>query len=144
MKEINFSYSLGIIDILTMELLNYDKEKNISKLQLTEANYPKYWEKASSLRSEVIDKLTNHDDDLADLVIKSESLDSISTVDVVNTLRRVTNKQVCNDNISFERLSFNVHKDCHSSFAWKFLQKCWGTVFDGCNYIIPAFAERTE
>lgn len=78
-----------------MELLNYDREKSITKTQLTEENYPVYWDKAASMRSDLIDKLSNHDDELANIVINSESLDNIATVDVVNALKQVTKKHVC-------------------------------------------------
>lgn len=78
-----------------MELLNYDKEKSITKAQLTEEKHPEYWEKASSMRSELIDTLTSHNDDLANIVINSESLDNIATVDVVNAIQQVTKNHVC-------------------------------------------------
>lgn len=77
-----------------MELLKYDKAKSINKIDLTEEKYPEYWDKAASMRSSLIDKLTSYDDELANTVINSESLDNISTVDIVKALKQVTEKHV--------------------------------------------------
>lgn len=126
-----------------MELLSYNKENSVIKTQLTEQQHSKYWEKASCLRSEIIDKLTSYDDELANLVIKSESLEKIATVDVVNALRRVTQKQVRIQNFYFEIMYFNVHKDCHSSITRKFLQKCRSSVFNGRCHIILTITKRS-
>lgn len=78
-----------------MEMLNYDKEKSINTTHLTEEKHPEFWEKAASLRSDLIDKLTSHDDELANIVINSESLDNIATVDIVKALKHVTENHVC-------------------------------------------------
>lgn len=75
-------------------MLNYDKEKSINTTQLTDEKHPEYWEKSVSLRSDLIDKLTSHDDELANIVINSESLDNIATVDIVKALKNVTEKHV--------------------------------------------------
>lgn len=77
-----------------MELLNYDTGKSVTKTSLSQETHPEYWEKATSMRVELIDKLTGYDDELADLVIKSDSLENISTVDVVKSLQTVTKKHV--------------------------------------------------
>lgn len=78
-----------------MELLNYDQQKSVTKTQLTEGENPTFWKTALLFRSKLIDNLTSHDDDLADLVIKSDSLDNIATADVVRSLQKVTEKEVC-------------------------------------------------
>lgn len=89
-----------------MELLNFDKEKSIKRTVLSQEKHPEYWEKAYSMRIKLIDTLTGHDDELADLVIKTESLENINTVDVVTALQNVTRKHV-SINIFLE-LSINV------------------------------------
>lgn len=78
-----------------MEMLNYDKEKSINTTQLTEEKHPGYWQEAASMRCNLIDKLTSYDDELANIVINSESLDNIATIDIVNALKQVTKKHVC-------------------------------------------------
>lgn len=87
---------LGIIDILSMEMLNYGTatEKQVKKTPLTEDHYPKYWTEAKNARVTLIDKLTNYCDDLANIVISSESLENIATVDIVKALSLVTLNQV--------------------------------------------------
>ncbi|XP_028137204.1 ribosome-releasing factor 2, mitochondrial [Diabrotica virgifera virgifera] len=85
----------GIIDILTMELITYGTEdiKLLEKVQLTEKNFPKHFEEAKLARSKLVDKLCNYDDNLADQVLVSESLDNIPTTDIVKSLRTVTKSQ---------------------------------------------------
>lgn len=89
-----------------MELLNFDKEKSIKKTSLSQNKHPEYWEKAYSMRAQLIDKLTSHDDELADIVIKTESLENISTVDVVTALQNATRKHVRINIIPNELLIF--------------------------------------
>ncbi|KAJ8925928.1 hypothetical protein NQ315_009780 [Exocentrus adspersus] len=85
----------GIIDVLSMELLNYgnDNDKRVEKTFLTEDKYPEYWTQANIARMTLIDKLTNHCDELANTVISLESLENVSSVDVVKALSRVTHSQ---------------------------------------------------
>nr|XP_023028395.1 ribosome-releasing factor 2, mitochondrial [Leptinotarsa decemlineata] len=86
----------GIIDVLTMELLNYGsaKDKRVNKIPLTEKQHCKYWNDASLARSQLIEKLTDFDDELANQVISCESLDCISTPDLIKSLKSVTRNQV--------------------------------------------------
>lgn len=79
-----------------MELLNYGtvNDKQVKKTSLTEDQYPKYWTEAKKARVTLIDKLTDYCDDLADLVISSESLENIATDNIVKALTAVTNNQV--------------------------------------------------
>ncbi|CAH1117493.1 unnamed protein product [Phaedon cochleariae] len=83
---------IGIIDVLTLELLKYGtvKEKLVTKIPLNEQNHPKYWNDAKLIRSQIIDKLTDYDDELANTVIESESLEEITTKDIVRSIRTVT------------------------------------------------------
>ncbi|XP_018570990.1 ribosome-releasing factor 2, mitochondrial [Anoplophora glabripennis] len=85
----------GIIDVLSMELLNYGavNEKQVTKTPLTEDQCPKYWSEAKNARMILIDKLTDHCDELADTVISSESLENIATVDIVKALNAITYNQ---------------------------------------------------
>ncbi|KAG5861264.1 hypothetical protein JTB14_013504 [Gonioctena quinquepunctata] len=87
---------VGIVDVLTLELLSYGSpiDKLVNKIPLTEEKYPEFWNDAKQARSRVIDKLTDHDDELANLVISAESLDSIATTDIVKSLGSVIRSQV--------------------------------------------------
>ncbi|XP_057659734.1 ribosome-releasing factor 2, mitochondrial [Diorhabda carinulata] len=84
---------IGIIDVLTMELITYGKlnDKFVKKTQLTEENI--YFEDAKLARSKLVDKLCNYDDKLADQVISIDSLDNVSTADIIKSLRTVTKNQ---------------------------------------------------
>ncbi|KAJ8945751.1 hypothetical protein NQ318_012073 [Aromia moschata] len=86
---------VGIIDILSMEMLNFGKakDKQVQRTRLTEDKFPKHWTEAALARSELIDKLTEHNDELANTVITSESLENIATDDIVRALNAVTHSQ---------------------------------------------------
>lgn len=85
---------IGIVDVLSLELLQYGLEKSVKQIELNEKNHPKIWESAKQNRIELIDKLTSFNDELADIVISSDTLDGIKTVDVIKALREVTNSHV--------------------------------------------------
>lgn len=79
-----------------MELLKYgmSTENKISSELLSETNHAGYWNDAKYQRAKLIDQLTDYNDTFADLVISSDSLDSISSVDIIKALREATLKQV--------------------------------------------------
>lgn len=79
-----------------MEMLSYGaaNEKQVKRIPLTEDQYSKYWIEAKNARMALIDKLTDYCDDLADIVISSESLENVATVDIVKALSSVTRNQV--------------------------------------------------
>lgn len=84
---------------MTLELLNYgtSRDRLVNKTPLTEEKYPKYWNGAKNARAKLVDKLTEFDDELANNVIKLNSLDDIPTTDIIKALRNVTKKQVLNE-----------------------------------------------
>lgn len=86
----------GVIDLLSLEMLQYgvDEKKSVKQVQLTEKDNSKLWKEAKQGRLELIDKLTSYNDDLAEKVIASGSLDDIKSVDVIKALREVTLAQV--------------------------------------------------
>ncbi|RZC34417.1 ribosome-releasing factor 2, mitochondrial, partial [Asbolus verrucosus] len=86
---------IGMIDILTMEKIIYDKskEKQISHVELSEKSDPKSWNEAKLARTRVVDTLSVFDDTLANLIISSESFDAITTRDIMTAVRQVTLKQ---------------------------------------------------
>lgn len=61
---------------------------------LCETKDPQIWNDAKEARGFVIDKLTDFNDTLANIVINSDSLDNISTADIQKALRQVTLEQV--------------------------------------------------
>lgn len=98
-----FSIFAGIIDLLTLEKYQYSTDaKNVfTKSPLTEKSDGALWEGAKLERSKLIDALSGLDDYLANVVISSESLDDIKTVDVAKALRNVTLEQVNNYSVIF-------------------------------------------
>lgn len=89
-------FLLGVVDVLSLELIQYggSKDKNVSKVELTEKTHPKLFEEASQARVRVIERLSDCNDELANKVISSESFDGISTIDIVKALQKVTQERV--------------------------------------------------
>lgn len=80
--------------MLTLEKLIW--HNNIfHKESLTENTDAKLWNAAKELRSHQIDQLSELDDNLANTIIASDSLDNIQTSDVVAAVRKATIEQVC-------------------------------------------------
>lgn len=83
----------GIVDVITMEKLTFDKKHqgmNLMKTKITESNDGRLWDVASEQRRLLTDKLSGLDDKLADIVIEQESLDNVQPQTLVDSLRRVT------------------------------------------------------
>ncbi|XP_060536405.1 ribosome-releasing factor 2, mitochondrial isoform X2 [Cylas formicarius] len=81
---------LGIIDLVSMQLLKYSrKERNVTKILLSESEFPKYWCDAMKGRSLLLEKLGDFDDEFANLIISSNSYDTISSVDVIKVLNKI-------------------------------------------------------
>ena len=81
----------GIIDIINLEKVIFDKKtqgRNISKIKLNEDD--DILNKAIDKRRYLTDKLSGLDDELANVVIEQDSLDKVSSQDIVDSLRRVT------------------------------------------------------
>lgn len=82
----------GIVDVITMEKLTFDKKHqgmNLIKTQVTESD-GKLWDIASEKRRVLTDKLSGLDDKLADIIIEQESLENVQSQVLVDSLRRVT------------------------------------------------------
>ncbi|XP_020287583.1 ribosome-releasing factor 2, mitochondrial isoform X2 [Pseudomyrmex gracilis] len=83
----------GIVDLITMEKLMFDKKcqgMNLIKTKLTEKDDGKLWNIASEKRLILTDKLSSLDDQLADVIIEQESLENVQPQMLVDSLRRVT------------------------------------------------------
>lgn len=83
----------GIVDVITMEKLTFDKKHqgmNLIKAKMTESDDERLWDVASEKRRLLTDKLSSLDDKLADVVIEQESLDNVQPQMLVDSLRRVT------------------------------------------------------
>lgn len=87
---------VGIVDVLSLELMTYGsgKEKTVTKVELNEDQFPKLFGQAQEARLKLIERLTDYNDDLANKVISSESFDSISSMDIVKALQKVTRDRV--------------------------------------------------
>ncbi|CAG9761363.1 unnamed protein product [Ceutorhynchus assimilis] len=79
----------GIVDVLSLELIQYHN-KDITKVQLSEKEYPMLFDEAQKARLKVIEQLTDYNDELANTVINSESFDNISSLDIIKALQKVT------------------------------------------------------
>lgn len=79
---------------MSIEKLLWDSTMNVTRTNLTEKGDGKAWEMAVRARTSLIDKLSGHDDGLAETIISQNSLDNIKTVEIVNALQRVTLHQV--------------------------------------------------
>ncbi|EZA47943.1 ribosome-releasing factor 2, mitochondrial [Ooceraea biroi] len=82
----------GIVDVITMEKLTFDKKHrgiDLIKTKLTESDGT-LWQIISEKRRILTDKLSGLDDELADIVIEQESLENVQSQVLVDSLRRVT------------------------------------------------------
>lgn len=83
----------GIIDVLCLEKITFDKKNqgfNFIRTKLNENEDKDLWNIANKKREILIDKLSNLDDKLANIIIEEESLDKISTQTIIESLRRIT------------------------------------------------------
>lgn len=83
-----FSFS-GIIDVIGLKQLHFDQTKEgrvYTKIPLS----GELLEKTLLKRCELIDLLSGHDDELADAILSSDSLENIDTSFVVKAIRNAT------------------------------------------------------
>ncbi|XP_036138321.1 ribosome-releasing factor 2, mitochondrial [Monomorium pharaonis] len=84
----------GIVDVITMEKLSFDKKHqgtNLIRTKISESgDEGRLWDAASEQRRLLTDKLSGLDDKLADIVIEQESLDNVQPQMLVDSLHRVT------------------------------------------------------
>lgn len=83
-------FFLGIIDIINLKKISYNKNNTVEHVALTEGNDGKNWEQALKARAVLVDKLSEHSDDLAHHIITAESLDGISPALIANAIRSAT------------------------------------------------------
>ncbi|XP_044747225.1 ribosome-releasing factor 2, mitochondrial [Coccinella septempunctata] len=82
----------GLIDILTMEKLTFSNMK-LAKIALTEREDCELWSETMLLRSNLVDKISEYNETLAEKIIKEESMDNIKTMDIVGAIREETLNQ---------------------------------------------------
>lgn len=83
----------GIIDVLTLQVLTFDKKdrgRKFERVDLTESKDGRTWELACEARRRLTDKLSGLDDRLAEIIIEEESLDRIPAQVLVESIRRTT------------------------------------------------------
>lgn len=112
-----FNFDLGLIDVLTLEKLIWDSssQNNFTRVPITAENDNLLWEETMKSRQDLIDRITTYDDDLANIVISSESLDNVKTQEVTKALRKITAEQV---NYSLH-LNFFLISYCISTYFKK-------------------------
>lgn len=84
----------GTVDVLSLELIDFDNGKGISKVDLNDKNWPELYAEAQQFRVKLIEQLSDLDDDLAGKVITSESFDNVCSSDVVKAIQKATLNRV--------------------------------------------------
>jgi elongation factor G len=82
----------GIIDLITLEKLIWDTSKQgltYKRISL-DPTKDELWKDAAHARAKLVEQMADLDDHLADLVIRQESLECVSSDALVESLRRVT------------------------------------------------------
>ncbi|RVE54549.1 hypothetical protein evm_000670 [Chilo suppressalis] len=83
---------IGLIDLITLEeiIWTQGRGRNIARRKLTEKLDGRKWEDALKGHRELVDSISSMDDQLADIIIKEESLDNIASKDIGDAIRRCT------------------------------------------------------
>ncbi|XP_015585410.1 ribosome-releasing factor 2, mitochondrial [Cephus cinctus] len=84
---------VGIIDIITLERIIFDSKsqgRKMTKTKLTESEDGHLWEIANEKRRILTDKLSGLDDELANIIIKQESLDAVPSQILVDAIHKST------------------------------------------------------
>ena len=92
---------ISILDVLTLENLTWNQTnegKCVQRVPLTK-DVP-LWEIGSEARVKLIDKLSDFDNNLSEVLLKVESFESISSVLIAESIKKVVNLQV---SIFFEK-----------------------------------------
>ncbi|XP_063234026.1 ribosome-releasing factor 2, mitochondrial [Bacillus rossius redtenbacheri] len=85
----------AIVDLVALEKLAWDPDtqgKRYSAEKLCPREHGGLWEDALRARAALVDALADADDDLAELVIREESVDGVPAEAIVQATRRVTGK----------------------------------------------------
>ncbi|XP_050487710.1 ribosome-releasing factor 2, mitochondrial [Bombus huntii] len=83
----------GIVDVITLEKLIFSKKDmgmKYSRVKLSENEDTTLWEMANEKRRSLTDKLSNMDDELANIIIEQESLDAVTPQMLIDSLHRST------------------------------------------------------
>lgn len=82
----------GVIDLITMEKLVWDTNKRgltYKRISLDPAE-DELWKEAAHARTKLVEQVADLDDHLAEVVIRQENLEYVSSNELVESLRRVT------------------------------------------------------
>lgn len=83
----------GIIDIISLEKIIFNKKSqglDFVREKLTQSDDKDLWNMANEKREMLIDKLSNFDDKMAEMIIEEESLDKITDQAICESLRKIT------------------------------------------------------
>ncbi|CAB0044165.1 unnamed protein product [Trichogramma brassicae] len=86
----------GVIDVVNLEKIIFNKKnqgRTILKTKLCSDNDNQFLTEAIEQRNTLTDKLSGIDDELANIVIEQDSLEKVSSQNIVDSLRRVTISQ---------------------------------------------------
>lgn len=86
------SYLIGIVDILELKELRFDQSKE-GRVYVKIPLSGELLKKAIDKRCEIIDLMSGYDDKLADEIIKNDSLETIDSLLVKQSIRNLTIKQ---------------------------------------------------
>lgn len=84
---------LGVIDLLSLKRIVWDQKHQGQIYKVEEISDEKIFKEAREKRMQMIDTLSGHDDNLAESIIASESLENVDINLVLNAIRRLTLKR---------------------------------------------------
>ena len=90
--EFGSSHSFqGVIDLITLKKLVWDTSKQGLTYQQTSLDSAgELWQEATRARAKLVEQLADLDDHLAELIIQQESVECVSSSELVESLKRVT------------------------------------------------------
>ncbi|KAL7022628.1 hypothetical protein ACKWTF_012318 [Chironomus riparius] len=83
----------GVIDLLSLKRIVWDQKHQGQIYKVEEISDEKMLKEAKEKRMQMIDTLSGHDDNLAEAIIASESLENIDVNLILNAIRRLTLKR---------------------------------------------------
>lgn len=92
---------IGIIDLVSMEKLSWNESKNTIANKILSEKDGAVWEQAMKKRLELVDKLSDVNDKLAEKILALDSLEKVPLEDLVPAIRLTTLEQVCYNNYYF-------------------------------------------
>lgn len=82
-------FRIGIIDIVALKKLIFDEKTEGQSYEILDLN-GKTLEMAKQKRNQLIDIVSGIDDELAEIIIATESLDNVDNKQLLKAIRRVT------------------------------------------------------